>query len=421
MMASTQTLNFLFTCLYRRLCGTSHGACLRLAPDENRIDVELGARPFRHLVQLPLAYFQARRVGDSAARVRELENIRSFLTGNALAVLLDVVFSVVFVAVMLFYSVPLTLIVLANMPLYFGLSLAVVPILRRRLDEKFARGAENQAMLVETVSAIQTVKATALDPAFGRRWDNQLAAYIFASFRTQNLASWAHEGVNLIGKLVNAAIRATASTSCCRGRSRVSLPRRCRRAHSRLTSSRPERIASGKIASMRVKQIEDLPMATSAELYQLSWVIEQLMADPRRIVQARSQLHMGQLVKYWDWGTGKLREARIAPIKDRQVTLIDEQSKQRFSVLYAAVVPVDDQQAATSSSPATAAPLRPPPEIHHKQDFRVGQRVSFIDQSLRRHVGEIVRINQRTATVHCDGRAWRVAFALLQHVTNITP
>jgi subfamily B ATP-binding cassette protein HlyB/CyaB len=171
----------------------------------NRIDVELGARLFRHLVQLPLAYFQARRVGDSVARVRELENIRSFLTGNALTVLLDVVFSIVFVAVMLFYSVPLTLIVLVSMPLYFGLSLAVVPILRRRLDEKFARGAENQSMLVETVSAIQTVKATALEPAFGRRWDNQLAAYVSASFRTQNLASWAHEGVNLIGKLVNAA------------------------------------------------------------------------------------------------------------------------------------------------------------------------------------------------------------------------
>jgi subfamily B ATP-binding cassette protein HlyB/CyaB len=171
----------------------------------NRIDVELGARLFRHLVQLPLAYFQTRRVGDSVARVRELENIRNFLTGNALTVLLDVVFSIVFVAVMLFYSVPLTLIVLVSMPLYFGLSLAVVPILRRRLDEKFARGAENQAMLVETVSAIQTVKATALEPAFGRRWDNQLAAYVSASFRTQNLASCAHEGVNLIGKLVNAA------------------------------------------------------------------------------------------------------------------------------------------------------------------------------------------------------------------------
>ena len=171
----------------------------------SRIDVELGARLFRHLVQLPLAYFQARRVGDSVARVRELENIRSFLTGNALTVLLDVLFSVIFIAVMLLYSVPLTLIVLVSLPLYFALSLAVVPILRRRLDQKFARGAENQAMLVEAIAGIQTVKATALEPAFCRRWDNQLAAYVSASFKTQNLATWAHEGVNLIGKLVNAA------------------------------------------------------------------------------------------------------------------------------------------------------------------------------------------------------------------------
>jgi ATP-binding cassette, subfamily B, bacterial HlyB/CyaB len=171
----------------------------------SRIDVELGARLFRHLVQLPLAYFQARRVGDSVARVRELENIRSFLTGNALTVLLDVVFSVVFIAVMLFYSVPLTLIVMVSLPLYFALSLTVVPVLRKRLDVKFARGAENQAMLVETVTGIQTVKAGALEPSFGRRWDNQLAAYVSASFKTTNLASWAHEAVNLIGKLVNAA------------------------------------------------------------------------------------------------------------------------------------------------------------------------------------------------------------------------
>ena len=171
----------------------------------SRIDVELGAKLFRHLVGLPLAYFQARRVGDSIARVRELENIRSFLTGNAMTVLLDVVFSVVFIAVMFVYSVPLTLIVLVSLPLYFGISLAVVPLLRARLDEKFARGAENQAMLVETVTGIQTVKATALEPSFAKRWDSQLAAYVSASFKTQNLASVAHESVNLIGKLVNAA------------------------------------------------------------------------------------------------------------------------------------------------------------------------------------------------------------------------
>jgi ATP-binding cassette, subfamily B, bacterial HlyB/CyaB len=171
----------------------------------SRIDVELGARLFRHLLALPLAYFQARRVGDSVARVRELENIRSFLTGQALTLVLDLLFSVVFIAVMFAYSVPLTLIVLASLPLYAGLSLLVVPVLRKRLDEKFARGAENQALLVETVTGIQTVKAGALEPQLARRWDGQLAGYVSASFRTGTLAAFAHEGVGLIGKLVSVA------------------------------------------------------------------------------------------------------------------------------------------------------------------------------------------------------------------------
>ncbi len=171
----------------------------------SRIDVELGTRLFRHLLHLPLAYFQSRRVGDSVARVRELENIRSFLTGQALTVVIDVMFSVVFIAVMLCYSLPLTCIVLLSVPAYLLLSLIVVPVLRQRLQEKFARGAENQAMLVEAVTGIQTVKENALEPVVARRWDEQLAAYVSASFRTQQVASIAHEGVGLIGKLVNAA------------------------------------------------------------------------------------------------------------------------------------------------------------------------------------------------------------------------
>jgi ATP-binding cassette, subfamily B, bacterial HlyB/CyaB len=172
----------------------------------NRIDVELGSRLYRHLLNLPLSYFETRRVGDSVARVRELENIRSFLTGSALTLVLDVVFSGVFIAVMLLYSVKLTLIVLLSLPLYVLLSLAVVPVLRARLEEKFDRGAENQALLVESITGAQTLKAGALEPVFARRWDQQLAGYVSASFRVQNLATAAHESVGLIGKLVSAAV-----------------------------------------------------------------------------------------------------------------------------------------------------------------------------------------------------------------------
>ena len=168
----------------------------------SRIDVELGARLFRHLLNLPLAYFQARRVGDTVARVRELENIRQFLTGNAITLVLDLLFSVVFIGVMLVYSGWLTLVVVLSLPCYVILSVGITPLLRARLHEKFNRGAENQAFLVETINGIDTVKAMAVEPQMIRRWDSQIAAYVAAGFRTATLGTLAHEGVSLIGKLV---------------------------------------------------------------------------------------------------------------------------------------------------------------------------------------------------------------------------
>lgn len=172
----------------------------------SRIDVELGAKVFRHLLALPLNYFQARRVGDSVARIRELENIRSFLTGNALTLILDLVFSFVFIAVMVYYSGWLTLIVIASIPCYLLLSVIFTPILRHRLNEKFARGAENQAFLVETVSGVDTVKSLATENHWVRQWDNQLAGYVKSSFKTTTISTFATSGVTLINKIVTVAI-----------------------------------------------------------------------------------------------------------------------------------------------------------------------------------------------------------------------
>ncbi|WP_409312345.1 type I secretion system permease/ATPase [Pseudomonas putida] len=171
----------------------------------SRIDVELGAKLFRHLIDLPTAYFHARRVGDSVARVRELENIRSFLTNNSITLVLDVLFSVVFIAVMFLYSGWLTLVVVGSLPFYFLVSLVVTPLLRALIDQSFQRGAENQAFLVEAVNGIDTLKSMAVEPQVTRRWNDQLAAYVSASFKTQNLSSLANESVGLIGKLVTVA------------------------------------------------------------------------------------------------------------------------------------------------------------------------------------------------------------------------
>jgi subfamily B ATP-binding cassette protein HlyB/CyaB len=170
----------------------------------NRIDVELGARLFRHLISLPIAYFQSRRVGDSVARVRELENIRQFITGSALTLTLDLLFTFVFLAVMAYYSLELTLVAVAAFPLYIGISTGLTPLFRRRLDEKFRRGAENQAFLVESVTGIETLKAMAVEPQMQRRWEEQLAGYVASSFRVVSLNNVASETVQLINKLVAA-------------------------------------------------------------------------------------------------------------------------------------------------------------------------------------------------------------------------
>lgn len=172
----------------------------------NRIDVTLGAQLFRHILSLPLAYFEARRVGDTVARVRELEQIRQFLTGHTVTVLLDLLFTAVFLGVMWCYSPWLTLIVLGSLPFYGVLSLAITPVIRARLNDKFTRGAENQAFLVEIVTGMQTVKALALEPPLQRRWDGQLADYVSASFRATSLMTVAGQVAGLIQKLTVIAI-----------------------------------------------------------------------------------------------------------------------------------------------------------------------------------------------------------------------
>ncbi|HEV8389618.1 MAG TPA: type I secretion system permease/ATPase [Dongiaceae bacterium] len=172
----------------------------------NRIDVELGARLFRHLVALPLAYFGARRVGDSVARVRELENIRQFITGSSLTLVIDLFFTVVFLAVMAWYSWWLTFIVLVSLPIYAAISIALTPLFRARVEEKFRRGAENQAFLVETVTGIETLKAMAVEPQMQRRWEEQLAGYVGSSFRVSNLGNYASQAIQLVSKVATAGI-----------------------------------------------------------------------------------------------------------------------------------------------------------------------------------------------------------------------
>lgn len=170
----------------------------------NRMDVELGSRLFKHLVRLPLSYFEARRVGDSVARVRELETIRQFLTSTTMTLVLDLLFGTIFIAVMFLYSSTLAWIVTASLPLYALLSIAATPAFRTRLDEKFKRGAENQAFLVESITGIETIKAMAVEPQIQNRWEEQLSSYVSASFSAAQLGNWASQAANLLNKSLTA-------------------------------------------------------------------------------------------------------------------------------------------------------------------------------------------------------------------------
>lgn len=167
----------------------------------SKIDVTLGARLFKHLMVLPLRYFEVRRVGDTIARVRELENIRQFLTGAPLTSMLDVMFITVFLGVMFFYSTTLTFVVLGALPFYIVLSAIMIPMLKHRLDERFNKGAELQSYLVEAVTGVQTVKSFALEPEAQKKWEGYLAGYVKASLKTANLAGVAGALGQLIQRL----------------------------------------------------------------------------------------------------------------------------------------------------------------------------------------------------------------------------
>jgi HlyB family type I secretion system ABC transporter len=167
----------------------------------NRIDLALGAQVIDHLLRLPLRYFERRPVGELASRVNELENIRQFLTGTALTVVLDAVFSVIYVVVMVFYSWTLTLVALATVPLFALLTLIAAPIIRQQSRTKAERNAQTQSYLVEIVSGIQTVKAQNIELRSRWQWQEYYARYVSAGFKNVLTSTTASSISTFLNKL----------------------------------------------------------------------------------------------------------------------------------------------------------------------------------------------------------------------------
>ncbi len=172
----------------------------------SRIDVELGSRLFDHLLRLPLSYFETRPTGQTVARVRELETIRGFLTGQGLTSLIDLAFTFLFIAVMFMYSVKLTVIVLLSIPCYLAIAIAIRPALRDRIERRFNAGAASQQFLVESVFGVQTLKAAAVEPILRNEWEERLASYVRTSFQAIILASIGQNAIQYVSKLTTAAV-----------------------------------------------------------------------------------------------------------------------------------------------------------------------------------------------------------------------
>ena len=167
----------------------------------NRIDLTLGSEIIDHLLRLPLRYFERRPVGELATRINELENIRSFLTGTALTVVLDAIFSVIYIIVMLFYSWLLTIVALATFPAFAILTWIVSPIMRQQLRAKAERNAETQSYLVEVLGGIQTVKAQNIELRSRWQWQEKYARYVSAGFRTAITSTTAGSISSFLNKL----------------------------------------------------------------------------------------------------------------------------------------------------------------------------------------------------------------------------
>ena len=172
----------------------------------NRIDVELGAKLYAHLIRLPISYFERRPAGIVVTRAREIESVRRFLTDNGLTSVVDLFFVSIYIGVLLLYSPGLTVIILLLCPLYLLIGIAMKPVYRRKIKDKFRRWSKGQQLIVETIVGIQTIKASAVEPIFQKLWEERLSTTVKASFEAIMLGTLTQSGIQLVVNMQTALI-----------------------------------------------------------------------------------------------------------------------------------------------------------------------------------------------------------------------
>ena len=182
----------------------------------NRVDAVLAAAVFDHLFKLPPRYFEKRPTGVIAARLHGVETIREFIASAAVTLVLDLPFLLIFVAIMFWYSVSLTLLVLAILAVVVGISLVVAPLFQAQLSHQFLLGARNQAFVTEYIAGIETVKSLQMEPQLKQRFSSYLADYLQASFKTRQLANSYNTAATTLEQLMNLLILVVGAYSVMR-------------------------------------------------------------------------------------------------------------------------------------------------------------------------------------------------------------
>lgn len=172
----------------------------------NRVDAVLGSAVFEHLFALPPRYFEHRPTGVISARLQGVETIREFVAGAAVTLILDLPFLLIFVAIMFYYSITLTLIVIAILAIITGISLMMAPLFQARLSEQFLLGARNQAFITEYVSGLETVKSLQMEPQLKSRYGDYLAGYLHAGFRMKQIGNTYNVAANTLEQMMTLLI-----------------------------------------------------------------------------------------------------------------------------------------------------------------------------------------------------------------------
>ena len=171
-----------------------------------KLNAELNSRLYRHLLALPMSFYNQRQTGQITARIREMDKVRQFLSGSALTMVLDFLFIFIFIAVLFAYAAKLTWLVLGSLVVYFLFWVAVGPTLRSRVNKHFECSADNSAFLNQVITGVETIKTSAIERGFVKEWQASLAHQLKAGLKARITSIWAQQGISFIQKITAAML-----------------------------------------------------------------------------------------------------------------------------------------------------------------------------------------------------------------------